>query len=75
MGRTKKVGIAGKFGARYGYTLRMRYKNIMEKKLAPHKCPRCGFVGYIKRLSVGIWFCKKCEYKFAGAAYTPRSER
>jgi large subunit ribosomal protein L37Ae len=36
----------------------------------PHRCPRCGFAR-VKRESVGIWKCKKCDYTFAGGAYTP----
>jgi large subunit ribosomal protein L37Ae len=74
MGRTKIVGIAGRFGPRYGSTLRKRWKEVMEKRYAYHQCPFCGFVGRVYRISVGIWACKKCGATWAGAAYTPRSE-
>lgn len=36
----------------------------------PHRCPQCGFVR-VRRVSVGVWKCSKCEYTFAGGAYTP----
>jgi large subunit ribosomal protein L37Ae len=25
----------------------------------------------VRRESVGVWRCKKCDYTFAGGAYTP----
>ncbi len=73
MGRTKHVGIAGKFGTRYGSTLRKQYKEVMEKRYAPHQCPFCGAKGYVRRISTGIWECRKCGSKWAGGAYIPRS--
>ncbi len=73
MGRTKVVGIAGRFGARYGATLRKRFKEVMEKRYAPHQCPFCGFKGRVKRISTGIWICTKCGVKWAGGAYVPRT--
>ncbi len=73
---TKKVGISGKFGPRYGSTVRKRYNSIMVKmKSKKTKCPRCETVGTVRRLSTGIWHCRKCDAKFTGGAYyieTPR---
>jgi ribosomal protein L37AE/L43A len=28
----------------------------------------------VKRVAVGIWFCKKCKAKFTGKAYTLAKE-
>jgi large subunit ribosomal protein L37Ae len=76
MGNTKKVGISGKYGARYGSVVRKRYRIIMEKmKSKKNKCPKCKTIGSIRRISTGIWHCKKCGAKFTGGAYyieTPR---
>jgi len=74
LGRTKVVGIAGRFGARYGSTLRKRWKEVMEKRYSDHLCPFCGFTGRVYRVSVGIWSCKKCGSVWAGGAYVPRTE-
>ena len=66
----KKVGPTRGFGARYGSSLRKRYIKVVVGLKKPHKCPQCGFMR-VKRESVGIWKCKKCEYTFTGGAYTP----
>ncbi len=71
--RTKVVGIAGRFGPRYGATLRKRWKEVMEKRYADHQCPFCGARGYVKRISVGLWTCRKCGSVWAGGAYVPRT--
>lgn len=73
MGRTKSVGSAGRFGARYGATLRKKVAMIERKMRGPHRCPRCRTLGTIKRVSIGIWTCRKCGYTFAGGAWTPRT--
>ena len=73
MGHTKRVGIAGRYGARYGSTLRKRVKLIEEKRRAPYRCPRCKTLRRMRRISVGIWQCRKCGYTFAGGAWIPRT--
>ncbi|MEM1619831.1 MAG: 50S ribosomal protein L37ae [Fervidicoccaceae archaeon] len=73
MGKTKSVGIAGRFGARYGSTLRKRWKEVMERRYAPHACPACGVVGKTTREAIGIWRCEKCGAKWAGGAYVPKT--
>lgn len=76
IGKTKKVGITGKYGARYGSNVRKKARLILEKmKSSNIKCPRCVTKGSIHRVSTGIWHCKKCGAKFTGGAYyinTPR---
>ncbi|MCS7140045.1 MAG: 50S ribosomal protein L37ae [Candidatus Nezhaarchaeota archaeon] len=71
MGRTKKVGTAGRFGAQYGSTIRKVVAEIERKMKGPHKCPYCQSVGKLKREAVGIWYCRKCKATFAGGAYVP----
>ena len=69
MGRTKKVGATGKFGARYGLRIRRRYLEVEAQKTKI--CPYCK-KKQLKRVAAGIWECKKCKTKFAGGAYTPK---
>lgn len=73
MGRAKIVGSAGRFGARYGSTLRKKVAAIEARMRAPHRCPRCRTAGSLRRESVGVWYCRKCNYKFAGGAWVPRT--
>ena len=68
------MGSAGRFGARYGSTLRQKVAMIEAKMRGAHRCPRCFTRGTVRRVSVGIWRCKKCGYTFAGGAWTPRTE-
>jgi large subunit ribosomal protein L37Ae len=58
------------FSAKYGTTPRRRLFDILSEMRKPHECPRCRFKK-VKRLSVGLWLCRKCGYKFAGGAYSP----
>jgi len=68
--RTKKVGPTRGLGTRYGSTVRKRYVKVITELKKPHRCPQCGFMR-VKRESVGVWKCRKCDYTFAGGAYTP----
>jgi large subunit ribosomal protein L37Ae len=67
--RTKKVGITGKYGTRYGSTLRKLVRKI---EVAQHSTYRCVFCGKdnVKRTNVGIWECKSCRKVVAGGAYS-----
>ena len=42
--RTHKVGICGKFGARYGASLRKMIKKFEDSQHARYTCPFCGKV-------------------------------
>jgi large subunit ribosomal protein L37Ae len=68
--KTKKVGIAGKFGPRYGVKVRKQIQAVEEEKAKRHTCPRCKHKS-VKRISTGIWKCKRCELTFASGAYSP----
>lgn len=73
MGRTKKAGTAGRFGARYGVTLRQRVAKIETNMKAKHKCPNCQTKA-VRRVSTGIWTCRKCGHTFTGGAYSPTTD-
>lgn len=72
---TKKVGLSGRFGVRYGANVRKKWRLVMEKSKGKIKCPRCETKGSVHRVSSGIWHCRKCGGTFTGGAYyieTPR---
>jgi large subunit ribosomal protein L37Ae len=71
--KVKKVGPAGSFGPRYGTAPRRRYAEVVAGMRVPHECPRC-HVRAVKRLTVGVWNCRKCGVKFAGGAYLPATK-
>ena len=66
--RTKKVGICGKYGTRYGATLRKVVKKFEVSQHAKYVSPFCGKT-CVKREAVGIWKCKRTGKKMAGGAY------
>ena len=72
MARTKKVGITGRFGARYGRKAKRAVKSIEENMKKKHICPRCDRPA-VKRQAVGIWKCSKCGVVFTGGAYVPET--
>ena len=66
--KTKKAKASGRFGARYGKTVRGRLIKVEEKQRKKQKCPFCERLG-AKRLSKGIWKCSKCDKKFASDVF------
>ncbi|KAK6833543.1 Ribosomal protein L37ae [Apiospora arundinis] len=67
--RTKKVGVTGKYGTRYGASLRKQVKKMEITQHAKYTCTFCGKVN-VKRTAVGIWNCRACHKVVAGGAYT-----
>ena len=71
--RTKKVKSAGRFGVRYGRKARNKIAEIESVQRKKQQCIFCN--GIAKRLSKGIWECKKCKKKFASHTYfLPKKE-
>ena len=68
MSSTKTVKSTGRFGVRYGLTLRHRVLEIEKTQKKKQKCPYCGRLK-AKRISFGIFKCGKCDAKFTGKAY------
>jgi large subunit ribosomal protein L37Ae len=66
--RTKKVGITGKYGTRYGAKLRKQAKAIEILQRTKYVCPFCG-KNSIRRQAVGIWRCRACRRCIAGGAW------
>jgi large subunit ribosomal protein L37Ae len=66
--KSKKTKAAGRFGARYGRSVRTKLASVETKQRKKQKCPFCGKLG-VKRLSKGIWKCSKCDKKFASDIY------
>jgi len=63
----KRKSLPG-LGARYGIKLRKQYAQIHFLLKAKRSCPLCGSKKF-GRKAVGIWVCKKCNFKIAGTAY------
>ena len=62
---TKKVGITGKYGTRYGASVR---KQIKKMEVSQHSAYACVFCGKdnVKRKAAGIWHCGSCQKTTAG---------
>ncbi|KAI9294051.1 AOX-domain-containing protein [Neoconidiobolus thromboides FSU 785] len=67
--RTKKVGVVGKYGTRYGASLRKQIKKMEITQHAKYTCTFCG-KDSVKRRAVGIWECRGCKKVLAGGAWT-----
>ena len=68
--KTKKVGITGKYGPRYGVKVRNRLKATESRAAAYHECPKCE-AKKVRRTSTGIFECRHCGMVFASGAYSP----
>lgn len=69
---TKKAGITGRYGPRYGVKIRKQIKSVSRHRARPQRCPECQ-ADAVKRLSSGIWVCRHCNLKFAASAYSIRT--
>jgi large subunit ribosomal protein L37Ae len=67
-----KVGTTGRFGPRYGTRTKKIVASLESRKKKESVCPYCERPS-LKRIAVGIWYCKKCKTKFAGGAYFPKT--
>jgi len=63
-----QVGITGKYGTRYGASLRKRLRKMEVTQHAKYNCAFCG-KDTVKRSSTGIWDCRSCRKTVAGGAY------
>ncbi|KAG4107625.1 hypothetical protein H8356DRAFT_1416999 [Neocallimastix lanati (nom. inval.)] len=61
--------VCGKYGTRYGASLRKQIKKIEISQHSRYTCPFCG-KDAIKRTAVGIWECKSCGKTIAGGAWS-----
>ena len=66
--RTKKVGITGWMGPRYGIRIRRRTQEVEKGRIATYACPKCSTVT-LRRSGSGIYECHRCHTSFASDAY------
>ncbi|KAH0730227.1 hypothetical protein KY289_001415 [Solanum tuberosum] len=67
--RTKKAGIVGKYGTRYGASLRKQIKKLEVTQHNKYFCEFCRKYA-IKRKAFCIWGCKDCGKVKGCGAYT-----
>lgn len=66
--KLKKTKSAGRFGPRYGRSVRTNLIKVEKKQRQKQVCPFCNKPG-VKREAKGIWNCNKCGKKFASGTY------
>ncbi len=66
--RTKKVGLTGWMGARYGIRIRRRVLDIDRARERDAACPRCSTVT-VRRVASGVFECRRCGTRYASNAY------
>ncbi|XP_044101354.1 60S ribosomal protein L37a-like [Neovison vison] len=67
--RTKKIRILGKYGTRYGVSLRKMVKKIEISQHTQYTCSFCGKTK-MRRQAVGFWRCGSCMKTIAGGTWT-----
>ena len=68
--KTVKAGVVGRLGPRYGVRIRRRVLEVETVQRQRHSCPRC-LAKSVKRISSGVWRCRRCDLTFAGGAFRP----
>ena len=69
MAKKSGVGSVKRYGPRYGRRVKHKLAKVEAVQKSKQSCPYCS-AKKIKRLSTGIWECKKCNSKFTGRAYS-----
>jgi large subunit ribosomal protein L37Ae len=67
MVRTKKLKSSGRFGARYGRSVKLKITEVESRQKNKTTMYLCN--GVAKRLSKGIWQCNKAGKTFAEHTY------
>lgn len=70
--RTKKASMTGRYGPRYGVSIRRRVLEVETRQRGRHPCPKCAAKA-LQRVSTSLWECRKCGHKYAGGAYIPET--
>jgi large subunit ribosomal protein L37Ae len=65
------VGVVGKYGTRYGSSLRKQVKKIEVTQHGKYTCQFCG-KDSVRRQAVGIWNCGSCRKTISGGAWVVR---
>jgi len=52
----------------YGKSVRKGLEEAEKKSKKMYKCPSCSRIA-VKREANGIWYCRKCNVKFASGAF------
>ncbi|GAB0496584.1 hypothetical protein MMPV_007897 [Pyropia vietnamensis] len=73
--RTRKAGLMGKYGTRYGASLRKQAKTMEVAQRMKYTCSFCG-KSSVKRTAAGIWKCKAktCGKILAGGAWSVNTQ-
>ncbi|OBS81014.1 hypothetical protein A6R68_20787 [Neotoma lepida] len=66
---SSNVRIVGKYGTRYGASLRKMVKKIEISQHTKYTCSFCGKTK-MKRRAIGIWHCSSCMKTVAAGAWT-----
>ncbi|MEW6036509.1 MAG: 50S ribosomal protein L37ae [Candidatus Micrarchaeota archaeon] len=59
--------------AKFGASNRKLVDKAIKSKKARYECPKCHKLK-VTRKATALWACKACDARFAGAAYSLRSE-